>query len=161
MSIATSLQRLQAAKTAITNAIIAKGGTVTQGDGYEDFPSDIATIPQGGGQTDRIVKRLTGEDIGDITSTASGNIIEYAFYNHPGAFTVTANAATQIKQYAFAGSRKQVLSRLHRSDERKHSLNCKHRTVRLQRMFFTYSGAVSERLDNNSAVCLSGQRSQR
>ena len=44
-TIAENLTRLQNAKTAIGNAIIAKGGTVTSGDGLEDFASDIGTIP--------------------------------------------------------------------------------------------------------------------
>lgn len=44
-TIAENLQRLVAAKSAIANAITAKGGTVTVGDGLEDFVADIATIP--------------------------------------------------------------------------------------------------------------------
>ena len=48
-TIAENLQRLQAAKTAIGNAITTKGGTVSQGDGLEEFASDIGTIPSGGG----------------------------------------------------------------------------------------------------------------
>ena len=43
-TIAENLTRLQNAKTAIGNAITAKGGTVAAGDGLEDFASDIATI---------------------------------------------------------------------------------------------------------------------
>lgn len=46
-TIAQNLARLQAARTAITGAITAKGGTVTAGDGFEEFPADIATIPSG------------------------------------------------------------------------------------------------------------------
>lgn len=48
-TIAENLQRLQTARTAIATAITTKGGTVTQGDGFEEFPADIATIPSGGG----------------------------------------------------------------------------------------------------------------
>ena len=44
-SISQNLQRLMDAKTAIASAITARGGTVTSGDGFEEFPSDIATIP--------------------------------------------------------------------------------------------------------------------
>ena len=50
-TIAENLTRLQNAKTAIGNAITAKGGTVGANDGLEDFASDIATIPSGGGHT--------------------------------------------------------------------------------------------------------------
>ncbi|MBQ2167693.1 MAG: hypothetical protein II449_00410 [Prevotella sp.] len=44
-TIAENLARLQVARTDIANAITAKGGTVTQGDGFEEFPADITTIP--------------------------------------------------------------------------------------------------------------------
>ena len=44
-TIADNLQRLKAVRTAIGNAIVAKGGTVNSGDGFEDFPNDINTIP--------------------------------------------------------------------------------------------------------------------
>lgn len=50
-TIADNLQRLTAARTAIGNAITAKGGTVNSGDGFEDFPNDINTIPSGGSST--------------------------------------------------------------------------------------------------------------
>lgn len=46
-TIAQNLARLTAARTAIASAITAKGGTVTSGDGLEEFPADIATIPSG------------------------------------------------------------------------------------------------------------------
>ena len=42
------VDRVKAAKTAIGNAIVAKGGTVGANDGLEEFPTDIATIPTGG-----------------------------------------------------------------------------------------------------------------
>ena len=48
-TIAENLQRLIDAKTAIGSAITAKGGTVSVGDGLEEFAADIATIPSGGG----------------------------------------------------------------------------------------------------------------
>jgi len=43
-TIADNLARLQTARTDIANAITTKGGTVAAGDGFEDFPADIATI---------------------------------------------------------------------------------------------------------------------
>lgn len=39
-----AVDRVVAAKTAIGNAISTKGGTVSAGDGLEDFAGDIATI---------------------------------------------------------------------------------------------------------------------
>ena len=47
-----NVNRIKAAKTAIANAITAKGGTIASGDGLEDFANDIATIPSGGGGVD-------------------------------------------------------------------------------------------------------------
>lgn len=44
-TIADNLQRLVNARTAIAGAITAKGGTVTTGDGFEDFPAEILGIP--------------------------------------------------------------------------------------------------------------------
>ena len=44
-TIAQNLARLVAAKTAIANAITTRGGTVTPGDGLEEFPNDILGIP--------------------------------------------------------------------------------------------------------------------
>ena len=52
-TIAQNLARLVAARTAIANAIVVKGGTVNSGDGFEEFPADIATIPSGGESADR------------------------------------------------------------------------------------------------------------
>jgi hypothetical protein len=42
------VDRVKAAKTAIGNAITAKGGTVGANDGLEDFADDITSIPSGG-----------------------------------------------------------------------------------------------------------------
>ncbi len=50
-TLADNLQRLTASRTAIGNAIVAKGGTVNAGDGFEDFPTDISSIPTGGSST--------------------------------------------------------------------------------------------------------------
>ena len=48
-TVAENLTRLVNAKTAIGNAITAKGGTVGANDGLEEFATDIGTIPSGGG----------------------------------------------------------------------------------------------------------------
>lgn len=50
-TLADNLQRLKSSRTAIGNAIVAKGGTVNAGDGFEDFPNDINTIPTGSSST--------------------------------------------------------------------------------------------------------------
>ncbi len=52
-TIADNLQRLVDARAGIASAITARGGTVNTGDGFEEFPADIATIPSGGGGTSR------------------------------------------------------------------------------------------------------------
>lgn len=52
-TIAENLVRLTTARTNIANAITAKGGTVNSGDGFEEFPADIATIPSDGQRIER------------------------------------------------------------------------------------------------------------
>lgn len=71
-TIAENLQRLVDAKTAIGNAITAKGGTVGQNDGLEEFPADIASI-QGGLEMN--VKFITGNK----------TIPQNMFYNNHGS----------------------------------------------------------------------------
>ena len=46
-TLADNLDRLKASRTAIGNAIVTKGGTVNAGDGFEEFPADINSIPTG------------------------------------------------------------------------------------------------------------------
>lgn len=48
-TIAENLTRLQTAKENIASAIIAQGGTVSAGAGFEDFPEAITALPSGGG----------------------------------------------------------------------------------------------------------------
>lgn len=45
MTIATEIAALYNDKTAIATAITNKGGTVGVNDGFDDFASDIGTIP--------------------------------------------------------------------------------------------------------------------
>ena len=52
MSIADCITRLQAASAAIATAITDKGGVVNNGDGFEEYPADIRTIPTGSGVVD-------------------------------------------------------------------------------------------------------------
>jgi len=82
-TIAQNLARLVAARTDIANAITAKGGTVTSGDGFEEFPADIATIPSGGGGSVRskavnfydydgtIVHSYTADEFAELTELPS------------------------------------------------------------------------------------------
>ena len=63
-TLADNLDRLKSSRTAIGNAIVAKGGTVNSGDGFEDFPNDINTIPSGGSSI-LIPKTITENGIYD------------------------------------------------------------------------------------------------
>lgn len=47
MSIADKISRLQTAKENISDAITAQGGTVAEGDGFEEFANDIESISTG------------------------------------------------------------------------------------------------------------------
>lgn len=58
-----NVNRVKAAKTAIGNAITAKGGTVGANDGLEDFASDIGTIPSGGAGHTVIVTTIPNAEV--------------------------------------------------------------------------------------------------
>ena len=72
------LARLVQAKTDIATAITNKGGTVNSGDGLEEFPADIATIPTGGG----------GEGVGEK---------DVNFYDYDGSI-VASYTATEFAE---------------------------------------------------------------
>lgn len=75
MSIASEIQALASDRTAIQNAISAKGGTVTSADGFDDFAAAIAAIPSG------------GTDISDTTATAADVRVGKYFYTADGTKT--------------------------------------------------------------------------
>ena len=72
-----NVNRVKAAKTAIGNAITAKGGTVGANDGLEDFAADIATIPSGGGGGSQPIKDVNFYDY-DGTIVNSYTAAEFA-----------------------------------------------------------------------------------
>lgn len=80
-----NVNRVKAAKTAIGNAITAKGGTVGANDGLEDFAADVATIPSGGVEFSNsptsftLLKNITNLDV------------------------IVPNGVTEIAQSAFSG----------------------------------------------------------
>lgn len=79
-SIADNLVRLQNAKTAIGNAITAKGGTVSAGDGLEEFAAAIATIPTGSDDSGHFIKETL-----PITFNGDGNnLSDYTIYGKQG-----------------------------------------------------------------------------
>ena len=118
MSIADKISRLSAAKTAIANAITGKGGTVGSGDGFEDFATDIGTIPTGGniqtGKTytvsasgSQTISPASGYDGMDevALSVPSGNLGEPSIDNSTGVITAQvtgsgwlANNTSKTKQ---------------------------------------------------------------
>lgn len=80
-TIAENLARLQAAKTAIGNAIVAKGGTVNSGDGLEEYPTDIASI-----ETAELTSiSITENGVYDTGSTTSG--YNYVDVNVPNTYS--------------------------------------------------------------------------
>ena len=95
-TIAENLTRLQNAKTAIGNAITAKGGTVAAGDGLEEFAADIATIVTVTGGHEVTVTTIadavvTLEKTGTTyTATADSNGIATFTGVTAGTYTVTA-----------------------------------------------------------------------
>jgi hypothetical protein len=87
-TIAQNLQRLQTAKTDIANAITTMGGTVTSGDGFEDFPAEILGIPVGGEVTiDRVY----------LTTSEPSSSYNIAVYNPSNC---TLGTLTSVASYA-------------------------------------------------------------
>jgi hypothetical protein len=72
-TIAENLTRLQNAKTAIGNAIAAKGGTVAAGDGLEEFAADIASITNQYTSSDEGKVVSSGQLVAQTSTTATAN----------------------------------------------------------------------------------------
>lgn len=92
-TISENLQRLTVAKTAISTAITNKGGTVTQGDGLEDFPNDIASIPSGVDTSndtvtpETLAEGVTAHDASGAQIT--GTMENYVYYVPEGTTEIT------------------------------------------------------------------------
>lgn len=78
-----NVDRVKAAKTAISNAIVAAGGTVNQGDGLEEFATDIGTITP---PINDVIEAVNGELEaalnGDIVPTSEKGTV--TFYDYDG-----------------------------------------------------------------------------
>ena len=94
-TIADNLLRLQTARTAIATAITTKGGTVTQGDGFEEFPADIATIPSGGG-TVRSGIIVASSNISNLAGNVYriGNIVFGSFSGDVSLSSITSKTVS-------------------------------------------------------------------
>ena len=66
MTVADEIQALSDDRTAIQNAILAKGGTVAAADGFDDFATAIASIPSGGGGLPVIKGSFTAGSAGTV-----------------------------------------------------------------------------------------------
>ena len=107
-TIAENLTRLQNATTAIGNAITAKGGTVSSGDGLEEFASDIATIPSGGVEFSNTPAAFTLlsniQNLDVIIPSGVTSIADNAFYYCTGLTSIEIQSGvTSIGQSAFYG----------------------------------------------------------
>lgn len=100
-TIAENLQRLVDARTAIANAITAKGGTVAQGDGLEEFPTAINGISTGVDTSSDTVTAATLKS-GYTAHNAAGQQITGTMLSQPT--TVTAETLAEgITAYNAAG----------------------------------------------------------
>lgn len=91
-----AVDRVAAAKTAIGNAITAKGGTVASGDGLEEFAADIATIVTTTGGHEVTVTTIADAVVTlaktgtTYTATADSNGVATFTGVTAGTYTVTA-----------------------------------------------------------------------
>ena len=87
-TIADNLQRLVDARAAIASAITAKGGTVSAGDGLEEFSADIATI----------TNQYTAQDEGKVVS--NGALVAQTAYpstiTNNGTYDTTENNSVTV-----------------------------------------------------------------
>ena len=98
-TLAENLQRLKIAKTAIGNAITAKGGTVGANDGLEDFASDIETIPD---YKSTLADLIEGDTVSIDIPDGVTKIRVAAFYSCLELVNVTIpSTVTSIDPYAF------------------------------------------------------------
>ena len=96
-TIAENLQRLAAARTAISNAIITKGGTVNAGDGLEEFPDDINTIP---------TANLTTLDVTENGTYYESTPTEITSTSFP--ITLNNSLGTPLPDYLISGNMSQT-----------------------------------------------------
>lgn len=94
MSIADKISRLETAKEDIASAIENKGGTVNEGDGFEEFANDIGTIQTGGDLESFIAGTSTsvtyeGEIVRDCAFAGMSDLEEV---NLPNALYIGCNA---------------------------------------------------------------------
>lgn len=75
-TISENLARLQQAKSDIANAITTMGGTVNSGDGFEEFPDDILTIPAGGESSFKSTVNVTTEPSAVVTATRVSYVLK-------------------------------------------------------------------------------------
>ena len=100
-TVVDKLNYLKETKTAIKNALVNKGVSVTDSDTFRSYAQKVVDIPVGGGDIDTLIDRSITEINSNVTT-----IGEYAFYR--SSYLVSANFpnATSIEQYAFYGCSK-------------------------------------------------------
>ena len=86
-TITQNLQKLIDAKNDIAEAITDKGGTVSQGDGFEDFPAEILGIPVATFEACELIKPsgFGGEVYG--INTEDRTIVAGLLYNTTGSYS--------------------------------------------------------------------------
>ena len=107
MSIATQIQRISSAKTAMRTAIQAKGVTVPSSAKVDTYASYIAHIPQGGGGGGDIPMPVT---LSSLTLDAYGKPISFVYYDSevPPSGYMETHSITSVtidsNTYAIGGS---------------------------------------------------------
>lgn len=98
-TIAQKLTYLEDTKTAIGNAIAAKGGSVT-GKTFRQYATEISNLPSGGG--DDSMEHYLNNTLTSYTVPASVTILkDYAFASSSNLLSINLNNVTTIGSYSF------------------------------------------------------------
>lgn len=99
--IAESVPRLYQSKDDIAAAITEMGGIVNEGDGFEDFSSDVRSIPTGGAVDTTIIDSLIEGTLTHLENSTATVVGRNVFYYYPTLKSVALDSVARINANAF------------------------------------------------------------
>ena len=99
-TIIENIQTLQSIKSDIKNAIIERGGSVT--DAFGGYAQANKDLPSGGGGGTEIEDALVMRTLSEYYNDRVSVIANYAFYSYSNLTSVNLPNCTSVNDYAFA-----------------------------------------------------------